>query len=180
MAPLPDTVMALLGAALFWIAMNTIVHPFILADNRHYTFYVFRILMHHPAIKYLAAPVYLSCGWAALSAFGSRTSTTLVWLLASSMSLVTAPLVEPRYFLIPWIVWRIHVSCPEPRKHATKNKGADQDTASESKLVALLIDNALWLETVWLLAVNVATGYIFLKWTFEWPREPGSTMRFMW
>lgn len=40
-------------------------HPFLLSDNRHYTFYVWkRIYMLHPLVPYLLVPVYIVCGWA--------------------------------------------------------------------------------------------------------------------
>ncbi|KAJ6136818.1 CAZyme family GT59 [Penicillium chrysogenum] len=55
------------------VHFNTIVHPFTLADNRHYVFYVFRILLLHPAVKYAAVPVYFLCGWVVISAFGFTT-----------------------------------------------------------------------------------------------------------
>ena len=50
-------------------------------------------------------------------------------------------------------------------------------------LIAVLYkrhDHRLWLETIWFLAVNLATGYIFLYWGFAWPQEPGKVQRFMW
>ena len=40
-------------------------HPFLLSDNRHYTFYVWRrIYMLHPLVPYLLTPAYLACAWA--------------------------------------------------------------------------------------------------------------------
>jgi alpha-1,2-glucosyltransferase len=41
-------------------------------------------------------------------------------------------------------------------------------------------DKRLWLETVWFLAVNAGTGYVFLRWGFQWKQEPGKVQRFMW
>ncbi|KAJ5133349.1 Dol-P-Glc:Glc(2)Man(9)GlcNAc(2)-PP-Dol alpha-1-2-glucosyltransferase [Penicillium atrosanguineum] len=56
------------------VHFNTIVHPFTLADNRHYVFYVFRLLLGvHPTIKYAAVVVYFLCGWSVISAFGFST-----------------------------------------------------------------------------------------------------------
>jgi len=165
---------------------NTIVHPFTLADNRHYMFYVFRLLLRHPRIKYLAVPVYFLCARATLTALGglqrqtlsprqrpkptnpptqpsraagNRVSFLLIWLLATTLSLATAPLVEPRYLIIPWLMWRLHVASPRETKH---------------------YDYRLWLETAWFLVINAVTGYIFLYWGFEWPQEPGMVQRFMW
>ena len=85
---------------------------------------------------------------------GHNTLFVLVWLGTSALNLVTAPLVEPRYFILPWIVWRLHVQ-------------------SRSHLLLLV-------ETAWLLAINAATMYIFLNWDFEWPQEPGKAQRFLW
>ena len=195
---------------------NTLVHPFTLADNRHYTFYVFRILFRHPAIKYLAAPIYFLCAWAAIAALGGqdthkqqptqkkpskqrrqdtaispsspgsdpRASFLLIWLLATTASLVTTPLVEPRYIVVPWLMWRLHVAPLRrdgPRTRSiSNNAGVGKIGAVVEKIMYNSYDHRLWLDTVWLLAINMATGYIFLKWGFEWPQEPGLVQRFMW
>lgn len=37
------------------------------------------------------------------------TSTVALWLLTTTLSLCTAPLVEPRYFILPWIFFRLLV-----------------------------------------------------------------------
>lgn len=43
----------------------SIHHPFLLSDNRHYTFYVWkRIFCLHPIMPYLFIPGYIACGWA--------------------------------------------------------------------------------------------------------------------
>ena len=195
---------------------NTLVHPFTLADNRHYTFYVFRILLRHHAIKYFAVPIYFLCAWAAVAALGGQNahkqqptgkepskqrrqdkamlpsspasdpqvSFVLVWLLATGASLVTTPLVEPRYFVVPWLIWRLHVAPLRPDAPPTLTSDNRAGTSITSgvfeKFVYNMHDHRLWLETVWFLAINMATGYIFLKWGFEWPQEPGLVQRFMW
>ncbi|TAQ85008.1 hypothetical protein B7494_g6664 [Chlorociboria aeruginascens] len=190
------TTIALL-ATLVIIKYNTIIHPFTLADNRHYVFYVFRYtILRHSLIRYLLAPIYLLCLYLAYStlagpsrtiefkpssskptpkskildhtqemqqAEGPTTSFFLILLLSTSLSLVTAPLVEPRYFIIPWLFWRLHIpsSSPEAKKMAS-------------------IDYVLLFETVWFLAINAVTGYVFLYRGFEWVQEEGKVQRFMW
>lgn len=188
---------------------NTIVHPFTLADNRHYTFYVFRILLRHPLIKYLAVPIYFLCAWAVITALGApapnptestackrekqsehklshpapppcntppnnspRTSFLLLWLLATSLSVITAPLVEPRYFIVPWLLWRLHLP---PAAHSN-----DKATTSNKTIFPKTHDHRLWLETAWFLLINASVGYIFLYRGFAWPQEPGLVQRFMW
>ena len=180
-------VMALMLAVVHY---NTIIHPFTLADNRHYMFYIFKLLRSHPSIKYLVVPVYFICAWSVLAALtvrtptaeaangyvestasrgtksfarveaneeGQRASWLLIWLATTTLSLCTAPLVEPRYCILPWMFWRMNVPTFAP---------------GDSK--------RLWLETLWLLLINAITGYMFLYRGFEWPQEPGSVQRFMW
>lgn len=256
------TVLMAIPIMLAVVHFNTIVHPFTLADNRHYVFYAFRILLgYHPAAKYAAVLVYFLCGWAVLSAFGfstmapppklmqvpqsaapkkatekeqkeskagakkeekkakrdrrsaaaikatqaqsdtaitpemfakiqehiaqrrkqqlepPRASLVIVWLIATTLSLVTAPLVEPRYFIIPWVMWRLHLP-PQPTLAAFRQQ---RPNSPKEVLHANLVTYfPLFLETFWFLTINVVTGYIFLYQGFEWPQEPGKVQRFMW
>ncbi|KAF9252482.1 CAZyme family GT59 [Penicillium roqueforti] len=275
------------------VHFNTIVHPFTLADNRHYVFYVFRILMLHPAIKYAAVPVYFLCGWVVISAFGfttiqrppktlrvhkaapdappaptpapdpapapvaqepkstqssarkpllahqqppkgtkkpnrsnykkikkddpetkktdltelpaeitdpndpavlarvqqhiftrqrelleaPRVSFVLVWLAATSLSLITAPLVEPRYLIIPWVMWRVHLP---PTPCLFRDRDIRPRTEEAKRRSDLIVNGPKFVETVWFLIINLITGYLFLYKGFEWPQEPGKIQRFMW
>lgn len=205
------------------VHFNTIVHPFSLADNRHYMFYVLRVLFRHPLIKYASVPVYIFCAWAVITALGglpheqkssppsavvkhrtrstlgdqediacpgtvsgqNRVSFVLIWLLATSLSLIAAPLVEPRYFILPWLFWRMQVPIfPQPGKPEQGDRVLEPWGRIPSQAARLFLyakhDHRLWLETAWFLAINWATGYIFLYWGFEWPQEPGKVQRFMW
>lgn len=258
---LPSFVTALivLPIMLAVVHFNTIVHPFTLADNRHYIFYVFRLLLGiHPAIKYAAVLAYFYCGWAVVSAFGfssiqkqprlvqvpstakpatpaaksapaeqpketrkslrsarktapkndkpsqqqpnptspevlariqehliqrqkqqpeaPRVSFVLVWLAATTLSLVTAPLVEPRYFIIPWVMWRLHLP-PSPTPAAFRQRPGDDNERARADLAT---NASKFLETMWFIAINAVTGYVFLYKGFEWPQEPGKIQRFMW
>lgn len=191
------------------IRFNTIVHPFTLADNRHYTFYVFRLLTRPARVKYAVTPIYVVLGWACIQALSARSLTTtrptssiikptaeatqtrtrplslpdgttsaktsfvLIWLATTSLQLVTAPLVEPRYFILPWIFWRMHVPLQQ-------YSPAPNTSAPVAVKRAAAQDHRLWLETAWYLVVDVVTGYIFLNWGFSWPQEPGRVQRFMW
>lgn len=265
------TALGIIPLMLAAIHFNTIVHPFLLADNRHYIFYVFRLLTrYHPAVKYAVASIYFLCAWAVFTAFGLaapqektsedsiadvaskststgvqqteqesqtvskrkdrkqqrkqatskqsqepavsatqqsrqtqvvtpevlakiqeiierrrqqqaaqqvRVSFVLVWLAATTLSLVTAPLVEPRYFLIPWVMWRLHLpSFPAPAVFRQGSDGVEVGVFQARFLANL----PQVLETLWLVLVNVITGYMFLFKGFEWPQEPGKVQRFMW
>ncbi|KAF2127264.1 glycosyltransferase family 59 protein [Dothidotthia symphoricarpi CBS 119687] len=186
--------------ALAAVHFNTIVHPYTLADNRHFVFYVFRIIRRHPAIKYLAVPVYTICATLTLQSLcpspvskkeakqkhGVRptsdwsnrdrsnrqpcqVSFITIWLVTTTLSVVSAPLVEPRYFIIPWIIWRLHV----PSAPASLSRGTPTNTKAA-------YDLRLVFETLWLLAINAAVSYMFLYRGFLWPSEPDSIQRFLW
>jgi alpha-1,2-glucosyltransferase len=205
------------SATLVVIRFNTIIHPFTLADNRHYMFYIFRYtILRHPLVRYFLAPVYLGCAYLTYLTLcvpeqptpvslktkptskpspvqiasrteeqGPKTSFILILLLTTTLSLITAPLVEPRYFIIPWVIWRLNVpSLPtiEPSKRQKQQK-----STSRQQIVAWIKfwgweghDYRLWLETAWFLIINAVTGYIFLYRGFEWKQEPGNVQRFMW
>ncbi|CAG9980472.1 unnamed protein product [Clonostachys byssicola] len=241
------------------VRFNTIIHPFTLADNRHYMFYIFRYTIRRgAAIRLLLVAPYTLSRWMvwgtlagseawpftfisgdvdnstptteplfvnhplwirqdkkakrqtnaqypqasektqleveevlandplAFSTESVSTSTAIVLLLASSLSLITAPLVEPRYFIIPWVVWRLMV--PAWRLPTGGLFASVQPTGPVGRLLEFFrhYDLRLVLETVWFLAINVVTGYIFLFKPFQWKAEDGSLLdegrwqRFMW
>ena len=193
------TIAVLIAAAAVY--GNTIVHPFTLADNRHYVFYAFRLLLNPWWVRYAVTPVYVVCAWSCIEALGAgqinrsgsgeshrlpipdgqhsaRVSFAIVWLLTSTLQLITAPLVEPRYFILPWLIWRLHV----PLAATSEKKSSHQSSTSAKSWSTLWdqYDHRLWLESAWMLAINVVTGYIFLYRTFGWTQEPGKLQRFMW
>jgi hypothetical protein len=252
-------ILIVVPAMLAIVHFNTIVHPFTLADNRHYVFYVFRLLLGvHPAVKYAAVMAYFLCGWAVIAAFGfsvipapprllqipptaksasaaptapakeqsketrksararktpakkdsaqqkqpdpitpevlariqesliqrqkqqpelPRVSFVLVWLAATTLSLVTAPLVEPRYFIIPWVMWRLHLPPSSTLAVFRKQKPQGEDERARADFAT---NFPKFLETVWFIVINAVTGYVFLYKGFEWPQEPGKVQRFMW
>ncbi|CCC09152.1 unnamed protein product [Sordaria macrospora k-hell] len=280
----------LLSAAI--VKYNTIIHPFTLADNRHYMFYVFRYTILRSSLvrlalvfaytltrwlvwrrlegnnptaardfvgemrlqnvdnkmrwrdEFSASPFatdelslarrsqeeeeFLIGTFTTLSSSSSqpspatsspRTSTVLLWLLTTALSLVTAPLVEPRYFILPWVFYRLLVpAMPVPSSvlsfgsstasssssSTPTNSGNGSDDGNEKDTTASSVaqqngtdkgllwnilhrtDLTLALETVWFLAINLGTMYMFLFKPFYW-KTPGGEMldggrvqRFMW
>ncbi|KAK1948496.1 Dol-P-Glc:Glc(2)Man(9)GlcNAc(2)-PP-Dol alpha-1 [Phytophthora citrophthora] len=99
-------VSSLRGAAfIFFVVAVTVgviyrfspVHKFMLADNRHYTFYVWRkFFLKHKLAKFLPTPVYLLGGWRCWDDLGRRRSPLwkLVYALALCLVLIPSPLVE--------------------------------------------------------------------------------------
>ncbi|KAF4553294.1 DIE2/ALG10-like protein [Elsinoe fawcettii] len=213
---------------------NTIVHPFTLADNRHYMFYVFRLLTRYKGVKFLVIPLYYMGAWAiiqslgaparltfdtnggkgspiprasrieptdkagpplthplklnhAVAGEGATVSFVLIWLATSALSLITAPLVEPRYFILPWLMWRLRVPQASPSIIDEKERKRRDKVAKEKGLFSRIKDalwddhdQRLWYETFWFMIINSATCYVFLFMGFEWKQEPGRVQRFMW
>lgn len=98
---------------------------------------------------------------------------------------MTAPLVEPRYFILPWVTWRLLApawSISLPHDAADNNPPIIKTVAS----LARRYDLRLWLETAWFGVVNVLTMYIFVTRPFYWRdgegnlADGGRVQRFMW
>ncbi|KAK4125854.1 glycosyltransferase family 59 protein [Parathielavia appendiculata] len=227
------------------VKYNTIIHPFTLADNRHYMFYIFRYtILRSPTIRLALVPAHTLCRWLmwdqlagtshatnpptpsapttkpptvrddtnqhpvapATTTAGSLafldedpasstsppTSTALLWLLTTALSLVTAPLVEPRYFILPWVFYRLLLpswSVSDSIGDATPaTSGAGRSPAAAAWLwkVGRRIDVRLVLETSWFLVLNAGTMYMFLSRPFYWRDgegrllDGGRVQRFMW
>jgi alpha-1,2-glucosyltransferase len=261
-------VLATVVLSVLIVKFNTIIHPFTLADNRHYMFYVFRYsIRRSQAIRVaLVLPYTLSrwLVWGALSGcpepvsedgasdcsahyiklnsspFVSHplwivkkpddvrqtdspyppalretsaqsqkteenpmedgplacsvepvsTSTAIVFLLTTTLSLVTAPLVEPRYFIIPWVIWRLLTPAWRLHDHAGFVSRL-RPLGTKGYLGAPLeffrrYDLRLILETIWFVVINVVTIYIFITRPYQWRAEDGTLLdegrwqRFMW
>jgi len=223
------------------VRYNTIVHPFTLADNRHYLFYVFRYtILRSVAVRHLLVFPYAACLlllWNTLcgsiaapthspkfccqSRFvnhpffaapqpcpvaqepdkvhpnrstavvvylddrASRASepvaasTALLVVLATALSLVTAPLVEPRYFIMPWIVWRLLIPAWQPTPR-WRSMGGLAGAISQKH------DVRLFAETAWFAIINLVTVYVFIRCPYVWRASDGSALdggrmqRFMW
>ena len=89
----------------------TKVHPFILADNRHYTFYIWSKVMRHSVVRYALAVVYMFCGTQLVARIASvkRSLWAIGFVLCTCAVLVPAHLVEFRYWVIPSIFVNLHL-----------------------------------------------------------------------
>ncbi|KAG1787833.1 glycosyltransferase family 59 protein [Suillus plorans] len=129
----------------------TIHHPFLLSDNRHFTFYIWRrVFMLHAAVPYLFIPGYQACAWAwwIRVACDQSLLQTLVLPVLILPTLLPTPLLEPRYFLVPYILLRAQVVDVQPY--------------------------GIFVEGLWYMVINVATTYVFLY------KERVGVGRFMW
>ncbi|KAL9950008.1 hypothetical protein ACHAQF_000259 [Verticillium nonalfalfae] len=261
----------MLAALLCWVVTlkNTIIHPFTLADNRHYMFYIFRYtVLASSRRRELLTFAYLFCFrlcWAALApcspavgaartqdcsdyGFGvdetppytchpfwglvrthqslenkrrpdltqnpddtsskptdkgvtederaarpdgdeaPQSSTVILLLVATTLSLVTAPLVEPRYFILPWVFWRLLVPAWRAHEHTVAGEEPVHHVLGLDWLFAWgrRVDLRVVVETLWFVAINVVTMAIFLLKPYVWKAEDGTILdegrlqRFMW
>lgn len=83
----------------------------------------------------------------------------LVSLVAIAATLVPSPLIEPRYFVIPFVLLRLHL-----RPAGATAREQNFRVAVEAACFAL---------------VNAGTVAVFLRRGFAWPGTEG-VQRFMW
>ncbi|KAI9490244.1 alpha-2-glucosyltransferase Alg10 [Zychaea mexicana] len=160
----------LVGLSMFYLVHNyTYEHPFLLSDNRHYTFYVWKkIYRRHWSIRYLAIPFYVVSGWFNLRPLVRHTGflVCLGYGLALILTLVPSPLLEFRYFIIPFLFYCIQLG---PTSSST--------TSGATQIPFLW---RTWLVIIMYLLIHIVTIYLYLYKPFEWPHEPGQIQRFMW
>lgn len=134
----------------------TIEHPYLLADNRHFTFYIWRKwFRRHWICRYVVAPFYLYCFYLIRCSVKHIAShITLLSLLAIAAVLVPLPLFETRYFIVPFVLWRLCLT----------------DNTKVSLVVELL----------YAVGINLIVLYLFFLKPFVWKHEPGALQRFMW
>ena len=148
-------VVTFFGLSAFILWNFSYAHRYLLADNRHYTFYIWsKILNRHKLVRLLLIPGYLFTFWCVDSSLKHK---SVVWrslyYLCVFVTLVPSTLLELRYFIAPYLLWRLNVKFSSP--------------------VSLLIELALNV------FINAVTLYVFLRVTFSWP-DSNELQRFMW
>lgn len=148
----------LLMCVIIALVLNTMstAHPYLLADNRHYTFYVWRRLMliRSPVALLFYSIFYIYCTFAVISALKPHDNLSkCLFFLSCSISLIPQSLLEFRYFVIPFLIWRLNVR-----------------TVSWKQYLLEMASNVV---------INFATIYLFVRHTFRWESEEGF-QRFMW
>ncbi|KAK4537635.1 hypothetical protein CDCA_CDCA13G3660 [Cyanidium caldarium] len=110
------------------VALGTRVHPFVLADNRHYTFAFYRhIILRQRWRRWALLPLYVisMITWWSQALPHRRLFEKLALLLALLTTLVPTALLEPRYF-IPGVVLTeaLAGSRPPPRRRWVRLRAA--------------------------------------------------------
>ncbi|KAL6260956.1 hypothetical protein P5V15_008484 [Pogonomyrmex californicus] len=140
------------GCAIALMAMtirfNTLVHPYVLADNRHYWFYVWnRFISRYAMFRYLLIPIYGASLFAISQNMAHlRFLTQINYLICVCMVLIPQLLVEPRYFILPYIFYRLNMKRPERWQ--------------------------IGLESLTTLVINCLQFFIFANKVFYWEDQP--------
>lgn len=139
-----------------FVIMNlSYVHPYLLADNRHFTFYIWRRLLgRNMNLSFALIPAYVYSFWSIYTELENKNDVFKL-LLAFCIFVSTVPqkLLEFRYFIIPYIMLRIQFKV-----------------------------KSQWLpyfEFILYNIVNYITLYLFLHRTFTWENS-NDVQRFMW
>ncbi|MBN3326446.1 AG10A glucosyltransferase, partial [Atractosteus spatula] len=145
----------LTALSLFMVWKFTFVHKYLLADNRHYPFYIWKkIFQRHELVPFLLVPGYVFAVWILFEALKSKSLFwNLMFFACLSAASVPQKLLEFRYFILPYLIYRLNIPVP-----------------SIFRLI---------LEIGFYTTVNTVTIYIFLNKTFNWP-DSTDLQRFMW
>lgn len=94
------------------VYFNTMVHPYLLADNRHYTFYIWnRSYGKYSFVRYVMISGYVFFLYCILSIAYSKNdvSFALVYIPCTALVLLLQKMIEVRYFFVPYILLRLHI-----------------------------------------------------------------------
>lgn len=142
-------------------------HPFLLSDNRHYTFYLWRRFLQYPTVRAMLGPMYYVAVCVLISRLRGMKGPLWIFgfLLASCLKLVPTPLLEPRYFT-PVITLALLHSVPA-------------STTTEVVLWSVRVNarHMMWISVLMNAAVTAVLLIVFLFRPFAWP--DGSVARFM-
>ena len=147
----------LIGGVLAFVMIRyfTMAHPYLLADNRHYTFYIWRWIINRSWwTRYALIPIHLlGALWIQYLLSDTDIVFRLAWVLCTFVCLVPQRLMEFRYFIVPFLLLRLHYT------RATRFE--------------------LLLEILLYIIVNAVTVYLFATKKIRWSDEEPD-QRIMW
>lgn len=147
--------LALLVVGVMAVHSNTLEHPYLLADNRHYTFYLWnRFYGRYSFFRYIMVPIYMFGAYMVYSSIqGCSFVFKVLYVACLAAMVVPQKLLEFRYFIIPFLIARMQ-------------------TVSKNWL-------QLWTEMLYFLLINAITLYIFVSKTFLW-EDSAELQRIIW
>lgn len=124
---------------------NTVVHPYLLADNRHYTFYIWnRWFGKYDIAIYATIPVYIFLLFSLYDNLRNQNciSFLLPYTICMILVLSLQRMIEVRYFIVPYIILRLRF-------------------AKATSLIVLF-------EFLWYVGLNAITFYMFFNKEIVW------------
>lgn len=100
--------------------------------------------------------------------------TALGFGLGTAATLVPSPLIEFRYFVVPFVLMRLHLGGGVGRVGGPGVKGGGAEGGGKERSWRLATELGLYL------VVHGVVLYLFLARSFEWEGRSGERMRFMW
>ena len=155
------TYLFLLSISIILVDKYTMIHPFITDDNRHYTFYIYRYIIKHQIFRYSLCFVYaFSFYFMYKQVVNSELKLMkfILWLGATFGYLCLTPLVEFRYYSIPFLMISFEL---ENKNFNIDVEGIHKD---ESRYTAQ--EKMIW-TTLIKVAGNVVIFGIFLLYEFD-------------
>ena len=151
---------AAVAAVLRWA---TFAHPFLLADNRHVTFHVWRYIFgRHALVRYALTPLYVGSLYAVQRLLRHQPLLVQLGLAACvAVALVPSPLLEFRYFIVPFTLVLL-----------LSEAGRGESGQGKWRMWGDVAQIAVYI------VVDVVMGYVFLFRPYTW--GDGSTARYMW
>lgn len=149
------SVFVLTAAMFLAVHYFTYQHLYLISDNRHFTFYVWRkVFGYHPNVKYFLVPVYLVTLLVMIKELTHKRSG--IWILAffacTGIVLIPQKLLEFRYFIVPYLLFRLNLRT--------------------SSWLQLIVEGLVYT------AVNLSTMWVFLRQTHT--QNGLSGQRIMW
>ena len=175
------TLTALTAATILAVRYTTVLHPFLLSDNRHATFYFARyVLRLRPLLRYGVVPLYVGAMWVVDGLMGRQPLLLRVgWWVCSGLTVGLTPLLELRYFVLPIVMFMLLVEGGGGQLEIES-----VTVASESrKGVDVVAERERWWllgsvgQVLWFAVLDAALLYVFIFRPFTW--GDGTTARFM-
>lgn len=99
------------------VHFNTITHPYLLADNRHYVFYIWnKFYGRYWWARYAMIPAYTIATLFLYKVMSMRTAGfQIVFTLSTILVIAFQQLIEFRYFITPFLIMRLLTTAPKTK-----------------------------------------------------------------
>lgn len=132
---------------------GTFVHVYLISDNRHIMFYIWKNFLQYPVVRYSLIPLQTFSMYCVMEYVTDIADHfKLGYLVALIMSITPHKLLDFRYFIVPYVMQRLHMT-----------------PGSWWQII---------LETLNSIIINFIMIYLFLNKPFYWPN--GELQRFSW